>query len=158
MRVALPSSLPDNGSYAQSGFSSSSAGDSPIIRSSRFIWPLKKFDVSSRFGKRRGRLHAGIDLRAPRGTPIHASAAGRVVYAGFSGAYGRMIVIDHGDGIQTAYAHNSRNLVATGQRVNQGDVIGNVGRTGNATGNHVHFEFRRHGRPLDPARHLQARL
>ena len=69
-----------------------------------------------------------------------------------------MIVIDHGRGVQTAYAHNSRNLVAEGQRVRQGDVIGNVGKTGNATGNHLHFEFRRYGRPLDPALHLQARL
>ena len=151
MRLTLPLVLPDNGgNYA--------APDGPVVGSSEFIWPLKSFKVSSRFGMRRGRLHAGIDLRAPRGTPIHAAAAGKVVFAGYSGGYGRMIVIDHGRGIQTAYAHNSRNRVATGQRVRQGEVIGHVGRSGNATGNHVHFEFRRHGRPLDPARQLQARL
>ena len=151
MRISVPASLPGNGlGYAQSG--------ETAIGSAAFIWPLKRFDVSSSFGKRYGRLHAGIDLRAPRGTPIQASAAGKVVFAGYSGGYGRMIVIDHGSGIQTAYAHNSRNLVTTGQRVRQGEVIGNVGKTGNASGNHVHFEFRRHGRPLDPAGQIQARL
>ena len=154
IRLSLPASLPGNGvGYAQPG-----SAAVPAIRSSDLIWPLKSFEVSSNFGRRYGRLHAGIDLRAPRGTPIHAAAGGRVVFAGYSGDYGRMIVIDHGRGIQTAYAHNSRNRVATGQRVTQGEIIGNVGRTGNATGNHVHFEVRRHGRPLDPALHLQARL
>lgn len=161
MRIALPTTLPDNGpGYPRSSFAddaSSTAGES-VPGSSSFVWPLKRLRVSSRFGRRYGRLHAGIDLKAPRGTPIHAAAAGKVVFAGYSGDYGRMVVIDHGRGIQTAYAHNSRNLVATGQRVRQGEVIGNVGRTGNATGNHVHFEFRRYGRPLDPARQVRARL
>ena len=161
MRVFLPSAMPDSGSgYARSNNQGdawgSTGGSTP--GSSSFVWPLKQLDVTSKFGRRYGRFHAGIDLRAPRGTPIHAAAAGKVVFAGYSGGYGRMIVIDHGRGIQTAYAHTSRNLVATGQRVRQGDVIGNVGRTGNATGNHVHFEFRRYGRPLDPAQQVRARL
>ncbi len=161
MRLSLPLRLPDNGfGYAEADIQGKSSTDGSGLapRSSGFIWPLQRFEVSSGFGKRRGRLHAGIDLRAPRGTPIHAAAAGKVVFAGYSGGYGRMIVIDHGRGVQTAYAHNSRNRVASGQRVGQGEIIGHVGSSGNASGNHVHFEFRRHGRPLDPARYLQARL
>ncbi len=123
-----------------------------------FIWPLRKYRVSSRFGRRWGRLHAGIDLRAPKGTPVRAAAAGRVIFSGFRGAYGHKVIISHGRGVETVYAHNSRNLVKRGQRVRQGEIIARVGRSGNATGYHVHFEFRRHGRPLDPVRHVQAAL
>ena len=122
-----------------------------------FIWPLKQLDISSRFGTRRGRLHAGIDLRAPRGTAIMAAADGRVVFAGYNRGYGNMVVIDHGGGIETAYAHNNRNLVDEGQMVRQGQAIARVGRSGNATGHHVHFEFRRHGRALNPAQHVAIR-
>ena len=125
---------------------------------SDYIWPLRRFEVSSRFGNRYGRQHHGIDLSAPRGTPVHASANGRVKFAGFRRGYGHMIVIDHGDGIETAYAHNERNLVAVGQRVKQGEIIAHVGRSGRATGYHLHFEYRRHGQALDPARRMQARL
>ena len=125
---------------------------------SDLIWPLTRLDISSPFGSRRGRLHAGIDLRAPRGTPIRAAAAGRVIYSEFNRGYGHMIVIDHGAGIETAYAHNQRNLVQQGQRVQQGMTIATVGNSGNATGYHVHFEIRRYGRALDPARQLQAGL
>jgi len=89
---------------------------------------------------------------------VHAAAAGRVKYSGFKSGYGHMIVIDHGSGIETAYAHNERNLVGAGQRVSQGDVIGRVGRSGRTTGYHLHFEFRRHGQALDPARRMQAAL
>ena len=128
------------------------------LRRSDFIWPLARFEVSSPFGRRRGRLHAGIDLRAARGTQIRAAAAGMVKFSGYNRGYGHMIVIDHGGGIETAYAHNQRNLVQRGQRVQQGTIIGTVGRSGNATGYHVHFEFRRYGRAVDPARHLQAAL
>ncbi|MDH3635552.1 MAG: LysM peptidoglycan-binding domain-containing M23 family metallopeptidase [Gammaproteobacteria bacterium] len=128
------------------------------LRRSDFIWPLARFEISSHFGRRRGRMHAGIDLRAARGTQIRASAAGRVKYSGYNRGYGHMIVIDHGGGIETAYAHNQRNMVQRGQRVQQGAIIATVGRSGNATGYHVHFEFRRDGRAMDPVRHLQAAL
>lgn len=154
MRLTIPAPASQLGKHSPSAGSPSE----PQLRSADFAWPLKSFRVSSNFGKRRGRLHAGIDLRAPRGTPIHAAADGRVVFSGRSGNYGRMIVIDHGDGIETAYGHNSRNQVSQGQRVRQGEVIGNVGRSGNATGYHVHFEFRRYGQALDPVQHLQAAL
>ena len=131
--------------------------DTPIQRTG-FIWPLNTINVSSRYGYRRGRLHAGIDLTAPRGTSIYASAAGKIVFSGYQRSYGYIVVIDHGGGTETAYAHNSRNLVDKGQRVKQGQTIARVGRSGNATGNHVHFEYRRYGKAVDPVRHVQAAL
>ncbi len=123
-----------------------------------YIWPLRSFEVTSRFGNRYGRQHHGIDLSAPRGTPVHASADGRVKFAGFKSGYGHMIVINHGNGIETAYAHNERNLVRIGQRVTQGEVIAHVGRSGRTSGYHLHFEYRHNGQALDPARRMQARL
>lgn len=123
-----------------------------------YIWPLRLIDVSSRYGRRHGRLHSGIDLRAPPGTPILAAADGRVKFSGYHRDYGHMIVIDHGNGIETAYAHNSRNVVSKGQIVKQGQIVARVGRTGNATGSHVHFEFRRHGRALNPVNHVDESL
>ncbi len=129
----------------------------PIQRSG-FIWPLDRVQVSSHYGYRRGHLHAGIDLTAPRGTSIQASARGRVIFSGYQRRYGHIIVIDHGGGIETAYAHNSRNLVVKGQRVKQGQLIARVGRSGNATGYHVHFEFRRYGKAVNPIPHVQAAL
>ena len=157
--------IPDNSThsryaYGDAGQDANQAGAKTEnqLRRSDFIWPLAQFEVSSHFGRRRGRPHAGIDLLASRGTPIRASAAGRVKFAGYNRGYGLMIVIDHGSGIETAYAHNQRNKVQQGQRVHQGEIIATVGRTGNATGYHVHFEFRRYGRALDPVRHLQAAL
>ncbi len=157
--------IPDNS--AHSGYVDGDAGQDADrsrantqnqLRRSDFIWPLARFEVSSHFGRRRGRPHAGIDLLASRGTPIRASAAGRVKFSGYNRGYGHMIVIDHGGGIETAYAHNQRNMVQQGQRVYQGEIIATVGRTGNATGYHVHFEFRRYGRALDPVRHLRVAL
>lgn len=121
-----------------------------------YIWPIRLIDVSSPYGRRNGRLHAGIDLRAPRGTPILAAADGRVKFSGYNRGYGHMVVIDHGNGIETAYAHNSRNVVGEGQYVKQGQIVGRVGRTGNATGNHVHFEFRRDGRALNPTHYVKS--
>ncbi|MCP4233276.1 MAG: M23 family metallopeptidase [Aestuariibacter sp.] len=128
-----------------------SQGNRPITElSSGLIWPLSKIDVSSNFGYRGGDLHAGIDLRAPAGSKIYASGSGRVSFAGRMRGYGLVIVIDHGAGIETAYAHNMRNLVSAGQKVGQGQVIATVGRSGNATGYHVHFEVRRGGKPVNP--------
>ncbi|MEH0820777.1 MULTISPECIES: M23 family metallopeptidase [unclassified Micromonospora] len=116
--------------------------------------------LTSRFGTRFDpyykvwQLHAGVDLAAPTGTPILAAADGRVSRAGWSGGYGRYTCIDHGraDGqrLSTCYAHQSRLLVAPGQRVRAGQVIGLVGSTGASTGPHLHFEVRLGGRPVDP--------
>ena len=96
-------------------------------------------------------MHQGIDVSAPRGTPVYATASGRVVFAGRQGAYGNLVVIDHGNGYETLYAHLDRIGVRRGWAVRRGEPIGRVGRTGRATGYHVHYEIRRDGQPLDPA-------
>jgi murein DD-endopeptidase MepM/ murein hydrolase activator NlpD len=116
----------------------------------RFEWPVLGTTTSS-FGLRRGRPHDGIDVGAPRGTPIHAAEAGKVVYADDRlGAYGRVVVIKHVGSWATVYAHNDANLVEEGDFVERGDPIARVGRTGNATAPHLHFEIRRSNRPRDP--------
>ncbi len=124
------------------------------IQSATYIWPLTRVEVSSPFGQRWGRLHSGIDLRAPRGTPVKASSHGRVIFSGRKSGYGKIIIIAHAGGVETTYAHNSRNLVKVGQRVKKGKVIAKVGRTGNATGYHLHFEIRRRGKAINPKRYL----
>jgi len=119
----------------------------------RFVWPLKHLDVSSEFGSR-GNRHKGMDLRAPQGTTIRASADGVVHFVGKQNGYGKVIILKHADNIQTFYAHNDKNLVKKGQRVKQGEKIATVGRTGNATGYHVHFEFIRGRQPLNPRHYV----
>jgi murein DD-endopeptidase MepM/ murein hydrolase activator NlpD len=116
-------------------------------------WPVDPgvASVSSPFGSRRsGAWHQGIDLSAPKGTPVRATAAGRVVVAERSGDYGRTVVIDHGDGLRTRYAHLRRIAVEQGERVKTGEVIGEVGKSGNASGAHVHYEVVRNGTAVDP--------
>ncbi len=106
---------------------------------------------SSGYGTRWGSFHAGIDIAAPAGTPIYAAASGTVTFSGYnSGGYGNLIIIDHGNGQETYYAHNSSNYVQVGQNVSKGQNIGGVGSTGNSTGNHVHFEIRNYGSPINP--------
>jgi murein DD-endopeptidase MepM/ murein hydrolase activator NlpD len=117
-----------------------------------FAWPLAG-RVTSRFGGRRG--HDGIDVSAARGTLVRAAEAGEVVYSGSGFAdYGNLVVVRHSRDFATAYAHNRRNRVARGQRVAKGDVIAEVGTTGNASGPHLHFEVRHRDRPTDPLRYL----
>jgi murein DD-endopeptidase MepM/ murein hydrolase activator NlpD len=118
-----------------------------------FRWPLRG-RVSSRFGWRNGRQHEGIDIPARRGTPIRAAESGRVISSSRLGDYGRVVIIKHAGDYQTIYAHNRRNLVRKGDFVEKGQVIAEVGSSGNARGAHVHFEIRRARRPLDPARYL----
>ena len=113
-------------------------------------WPVQG-KVTSRFGPRGfSHLHRGVDIKAPKGKPIHAAAGGTVAFSGRQSSYGRVIKIDHPNGLRTIYAHNSINLVRTGQRVKAGAVIAAVGQTGRATGNHLHFEVRRRGVARDP--------
>lgn len=115
----------------------------------RFEWPVLG-TLTSSYGMRWGRPHDGIDLSAPRGALITAAEAGKVVYAGTLGAYGRVVIVKHVGRWATVYAHNDANLVEEGDFVEKGDPIARVGRTGNATAPHLHFEIRRSNRPRDP--------
>ncbi|MBA2384012.1 MAG: M23 family metallopeptidase [Actinobacteria bacterium] len=121
--------------------------------SSGFIWPVHGI-LTSEFGWRWGRLHAGIDIAVGNGTPVVASASGTVIVAGWMGGYGNLVVIDHGNGIATAYGHNSTIAAGAGQYVAQGQLIAYSGNTGNSTGPHVHFEVRVGGVPVDPLGYL----
>jgi murein DD-endopeptidase MepM/ murein hydrolase activator NlpD len=120
---------------------------------SGLIWPVNG-PVTSGFGMRWGRMHTGIDIAVPTGTPVHASASGTVVYAGWMSGYGYLVAIDHGGGLATAYAHNSSLLVGVGQTLDQGETISLSGSTGHSTGPHVHFEVRVNGVPVDPLLYL----
>ncbi len=104
----------------------------------------------SGFGARERDQHDGIDLAAPEGTPIRAAADGVVIFAGQQRGYGNLVLLAHEGDLVTVYAHNSQNLVAPGRRVARGDPIARVGRTGNATGPHLHFEVRLGTHPRDP--------
>ena len=112
--------------------------------------------ISSGFGTRddpigrQKRFHAGIDIAAPAGAEIKAALSGKVTFSGTASGYGKMVEIDHGAGMVTRYAHNTANLVTTGQEIRTGDVIAIVGSTGRATGVHLHFEVWQDGKPLDP--------
>jgi murein DD-endopeptidase MepM/ murein hydrolase activator NlpD len=129
-------------------------GATDTVPSSRgLIWPVSG-PVTSPFGYRWGRLHAGIDIGVPYGTPIHAAASGTVVLAGWTGGYGNYTCIDHGGGLATCYAHQSSYAVSGGAQVVQGQVIGYVGNTGHSFGAHLHFEVRINGTPVDPLGYL----
>lgn len=119
-----------------------------------FIWPVTGGRLSSPFGPRRGRLHTGIDIAVPLGTPIRAAASGTVISAGWLGGYGRTVMVRHADGSVTLYAHASKLLVRRGQHVAQGQVIARVGSSGNSTGPHLHFEIIVESRPRDPMLYL----
>lgn len=116
-----------------------------------FDWPVDRARMTRGFLPNKKRPHLGIDLAAPKGTPILAAQAGTVIYAGreFRG-YGKMVLIESGDGWATLYAHFDKILIAEGQKVRQGEVIGAMGRTGRATGVHLHFEIRKNRGPVDP--------
>lgn len=124
--------------------------------SGQLIWPVDG-PVVSGFGMRWGRMHEGIDIAVPAGTPIRAAADGTVVLMqseAESGGYGNFTCLDHGGGLQTCYAHQSSFAVSSGQSVSQGGVIGYVGCTGHCFGDHLHFEVRVAGTPTDPLGYL----
>ncbi len=135
---------------AQSAPSSGSSGSG--VSASGFIWPVSGV-VTSGFGWRWGRMHEGIDISASGGTQIRAAAGGTIIFSGWMGGYGQLTVIDHGNGLATAYAHQSAVYVGGGS-VSQGTVIGAVGCTGSCTGNHLHFEVRVNGSAVDPMGYL----
>jgi len=129
------------------GGGSSGSGES----SSGFIWPVSGV-VTSGFGWRWGRMHEGIDISAPCGTPIRAVAGGTIIFSGWMGGYGNLVVVDHGNGLATAYAHLS--AISASGGVGQGQTIGAVGTTGSSTGCHLHFEVRVNGGAVDPMGYL----
>jgi murein DD-endopeptidase MepM/ murein hydrolase activator NlpD len=132
------------------------AGPLPSPSAAGFIWPLEG-TLSSGFGYRWGRMHEGIDISVPEGTPIRAAADGTVILLQSeyeSGGYGNYTCIDHGGGLSTCYAHQSSFATSVGASVSQGDVIGLSGNTGHSTGPHLHFEVRINGAPTDPLGYL----
>jgi peptidoglycan DL-endopeptidase CwlO len=132
------------------------AGPMPSPSAAGFIWPTEG-TLTSGFGYRWGRMHEGIDIAAPEGTPIRASASGTVILMQSeyeSGGYGNYTCIDHGGGLATCYAHQSSFATSTGASVSQGDLIGYVGNTGHSYGAHLHFEVRINGAATDPLGYL----
>lgn len=116
-------------------------------------WPLRTH-INSYYGYRSGSMHTGIDIAGNIGDPFAAAAEGKVISAGWGGGYGNMIVIDHGNGVTTRYAHASKLLVSVGQNVSKGQTIGLVGSTGNSTGPHLHFEVMVNGSTVNPLNNL----
>jgi murein DD-endopeptidase MepM/ murein hydrolase activator NlpD len=143
-RINAAQAIPSATSLAVGGDTTPSA--------SGLIWPVSG-PVVSGFGWRWGRMHEGIDIAVGSGTPIVASAAGVVIYAGWMGGYGNLIIIDHGGGLATAYAHQSSFAVGGGP-VGQGQTIGYVGCTGHCFGDHLHYEVRVNGGAVDPLGYL----
>jgi murein DD-endopeptidase MepM/ murein hydrolase activator NlpD len=119
----------------------------------KFMYPIKT-RITSYYGPRWGRMHEGIDFAAPMGSPIRAVSSGRVVFSGWAGGYGKVVIIEHQKGLRTLYAHNSQLLVREGEMVGKGEVISRSGNTGNSTGPHLHFEVQVNGRPENPLNYL----
>jgi murein DD-endopeptidase MepM/ murein hydrolase activator NlpD len=136
---------------------------SPLFQSDGVpnTWPVEG-RLMSYFGRRsdpfsgEGTFHAGIDISVPTGTPVHATADGTIMSAEWAGQYGRMVVIDHGSGLHTQYAHLSQLDVVAGQWVRRGALIGRSGSSGRSTGAHLHYEVRRGGTPVNPSQFLRA--
>lgn len=127
---------------------SGSTGSLPVGRGG-CMWPARG-RVTSEYGRRWGRLHAGLDIAASTGTPIYAARAGEVIFAGRMNGYGNAVMIDHGGGFTTLYGHQSRIMVRNGQSVDRGSRVGSIGSTGHSTGPHLHFETRYGGSPRNP--------
>jgi murein DD-endopeptidase MepM/ murein hydrolase activator NlpD len=133
-----------------------------VMRTLPLSVPLEQYELSSGYGQRKdpinGRkaMHRGQDFRASMKSPVYATAPGKVTHAGWSGAYGRMIEIDHGHGVRTRYAHLKKILVKKGQQVANREKIGLVGSSGRSTGPHLHYEVRYKGVPLNPKKFLMA--
>jgi murein DD-endopeptidase MepM/ murein hydrolase activator NlpD len=128
---------------------------SRFVPDGRLQWPTDGV-LSSGFGTRDGRFHGGIDISGEQGTPIVAADEGVVMFSGRGpDGYGNAVMLDHGDGLMTLYAHNERNVVRQGERVRRGQTVALMGDTGRASGTHVHFEVHQHGRLVDPLRWLR---
>jgi murein DD-endopeptidase MepM/ murein hydrolase activator NlpD len=127
----------------------------PATTTGQMAWPVQG-SITSEFGPRAHpvtgahRDHHGLDIAAATGTPIGAAADGKVTFAGSQGGYGNVVIVDHGNGTETRYAHQDTLAVTAGQIVKAGQRLGTVGSTGMSTGPHLHFEVRRQGEPVDP--------
>ncbi len=112
--------------------------------------------ISSTFGPRWGKEHGGIDIAAPTGTDVYAFMGGKVTFSGWNdGGYGNLVIMDHGNGLQSYYAHNSKLLVKKGENISKGTQIADVGSTGRSTGPHSHFEVRKNGTPVNPYNYIK---
>jgi murein DD-endopeptidase MepM/ murein hydrolase activator NlpD len=134
-----------------------SRGDVNVLPS---LWPINGrlmggYGVRSDPFSGEGAMHTGVDISAPQGTPVHATADGIVLHAGWNGGYGRCVIVDHGNNYQTWYAHLSRMDVIEGEEIRQGEVLGEVGTSGRSTGSHLHYEVRIGSTPVNPYRFLQ---
>jgi murein DD-endopeptidase MepM/ murein hydrolase activator NlpD len=119
----------------------------------KFIWPISG-RINSLFGPRGSSFHDGVDIGAPQGTPIRAIEEGEVLYSDRLRGYGNIVILRHGDGFVSVYAHNETNRVREGQQVARGETIARVGSTGRVTGPHLHFEIRRHNKAQDPLHYM----
>lgn len=160
-RIYIPNSgrtyaARDTSNQKASGTTASEASSKSGMASGKFNWPVAG-QLTSAFGVRNGRRHDGIDIAAPRGTPVKASQDGEVVFSSRLRGYGNLILIKHPGDMFTVYAHNSRNLKEKGSKVKQGDVIARVGTTGRSTGPHVHFEIRKGSKATNPLPYLPSR-
>lgn len=133
---------------------------STLLASRPTVWPVRGW-ISSGFGDRnnpvtgKGSFHSGVDIANDNGSPIRATADGTVSFAGWEGGYGKLVVLNHGNGFSTYYGHLSEIKAGVGQRVARGQVIGRMGATGNTTGPHLHYEIRLYGASVDPAKYME---
>ncbi|MFC0007016.1 M23 family metallopeptidase [Micromonospora siamensis] len=134
-----------------------SSRDSEASRDEVWLLPLQGYDFNSPYGMRWGKLHTGIDLVAPEGTPFVAIHEGKVTKAGWFGGYGYAVIVQHADGSEAIYGHASQVSVREGQQVKAGDQLGLVGNTGHSYGSHLHLEVHVKGQPLDPVPWLAER-
>ena len=147
-RSSAPSDLPFR---KTAGEMYSPKQGAPVQLGGKWQWPLDSVEISSPYGERGQKFHQGVDLRAKKGTPVHAASKGVVVYVGSKiRGYGRMIVLKHDDGFYTVYAHHSKNIAKAGQKVEKGEVIALSGSSGHSHGAHLHFELRRGTQSYDP--------
>jgi murein DD-endopeptidase MepM/ murein hydrolase activator NlpD len=145
----IPGAAPEPRPVAVAQPATAARQDAQPGRAGRLLWPVRGV-IYSPFGPRHGEHHDGLDLAAPEGSPIVAAADGTVVYAGEQRGYGRIILVAHAGDLVTVYAHNRDNQVRAGDKVVRGQQLATVGRSGNASGPHLHFEVRAGTKPRDP--------
>lgn len=142
--------VPEPTEEKTAAFTASRSGGRMEDSSGQFVKPVSEFKVTSPFGPRWGKTHRGVDLGMPSGASIYAADGGTVIQSGYSGSYGNLVKVDHGNGTITYYAHCSKLLTSQGQTVSKGQEIAKVGSTGNSTGPHLHFEVLVNGTNVNP--------